>query len=383
MILKVLILLLVFVSFVASDSCVTYNFEKDFDDLFNNYAGLCYTGNHLSWITEQYSNFDLTGPNKLSTKFITPTPGNTMSCTTSFSFTMNAGGTIELEMYADSETNHNIQIMVFEEASDGVVGMANPAPAKGWRTVRIENLGGKYTFEGFVSIMAMASTDHIILIDSIRYLPPEMNPDLCKIYEEITSTTPTTTTPTTTTPTTTTPTTTTPTTTTPTTTTPTTTTPTTTTPTTTTPTTTTPTTTTPTTTTPTTTTPTTTTPTTTTPTTTIPTTTTPTNTIPTTTTPTTTTTSITTTTSANPDNTENTNSFWSPLIITMVVLLYLIVFVLICLLFYKLGKRKRKALDAKMNDIEDVPSTFKVPRVKSVYLDINSNPYTRNDLPTP
>lgn len=152
MILKVLIFV-IFVSFVVSDdSCVKYNFEENFNDLFSNNGPLC--KNHDStkpWIIGEYSNLDINGPNKLSTKFITPSPGSTASCMSTFPFKIYKGGTIEIEMYTESEINHFIQIVVYDKTYGQEFDKENPVPAKGWRTVSLETNLGPNTYEGYVS----------------------------------------------------------------------------------------------------------------------------------------------------------------------------------------------------------------------------------------
>lgn len=151
MILKVLIFV-IFVSFVVSDdSCVKYNFEENFNDLFSNNGALC--NQHITerWIIGEYSNLDINRPNNLSTKFITPSPGSTVSCMSTFPFKIYKGGVIEFEMYTESEINHFIQIVVYDKTNGQEFDKENPVPAKGWRTVGLKTNLGPNTYEGYVS----------------------------------------------------------------------------------------------------------------------------------------------------------------------------------------------------------------------------------------
>lgn len=154
MVLKRFISLSLLTSFVVSDYCVTYNFEENFNGLFSDY-GFC--SGMPSWILGEYRNLGLTRPNDLSTKFIRPTPSMHMSCSTSFFFTMHSSGTLEFNIYMDSEfSNDQIQIIVFEmlpgsSVTIAAIAFVSSQTIKGWDTVKIP-LVGATTFEGYVSI---------------------------------------------------------------------------------------------------------------------------------------------------------------------------------------------------------------------------------------
>ncbi|KAG6448911.1 hypothetical protein O3G_MSEX005783 [Manduca sexta] len=65
------------------------------------------------------------------------------------------------------------------------------------------------------------------------------------------------------------------------------------------------------------------------------------------------------------------SSFWTPLTITMVVLLCFIILVIVAVTFYEIGKRRsvrNEIMDIDI-DIDNLPKTITVPRVKQVYTD--------------
>nr|XP_049702290.1 uncharacterized protein LOC126055751 [Helicoverpa armigera] len=99
------------------------------------------------------------------------------------------------------------------------------------------------------------------------------------------------------------------------------------------------------------------------------------------------------TTTPDPVTTENpsipvvSRGFWNPFTITMVVVLSLIALVIICYIFYEIGRRRAKAAAAAViiDDLnyEDLPSTYRVPRVRNVIPDVNTNPYSRSSAYIP
>lgn len=154
MIFKTFILVSLIASYVASDSCVTYNFEEGFSDLFGSY-GSC---NSLPlWRVNDYKSLALTSPHERSTKFITPET-NRISCVSSFNFTMNAGGTIEFNIYMEqTDSLDQVYLIAYHMGPDGidfVVGMEVVKQQAGWNTVKV-TLGGPRTFTGYVSIFML------------------------------------------------------------------------------------------------------------------------------------------------------------------------------------------------------------------------------------
>ncbi|KAH9629754.1 hypothetical protein HF086_009881 [Spodoptera exigua] len=113
MILKLLILV-IFVSYVASDLCVKYDFEENYDDILGNY-GPCSSDMMSEWILDEYNNLGLNSPHERSTKFITPTRG-VLSCWSSFLFTMSPRGTLQVKLYMNSDFNSDfLQILAVQD----------------------------------------------------------------------------------------------------------------------------------------------------------------------------------------------------------------------------------------------------------------------------
>uniref|UniRef100_A0A2A4JET7 MAM domain-containing protein n=1 Tax=Heliothis virescens TaxID=7102 RepID=A0A2A4JET7_HELVI len=310
-------ILIVLVPFAFSDSCVRYTFEEDdFYELFTSSRGQC--NNMLFWDIGRYEDLTLPVQNPSSTSFISPQ--TTISCVSSFTFPMVPGGRIDIEIYYREVMNPQDMIMVFaneidEDGGDKVVGMVSNSPQDadfqtGWRTLPI-TVTGLAPFDGYITIMGMTHKESTVLVDAFRYIPPDMDESLCPFYDDIPEPITTTTTEETTT-------------------------------------------------------------------TTTEETTTTTEETTTTTEPTTTTTATDPTTTPDPTtipeqpSTENPDmplekGFWNPLTITMAAVLLLILAALICYLFYECGRRRAKPI-VIIDDpsYEDLPSTFKVPRVKNV-----------------
>ncbi|KAJ8718619.1 hypothetical protein PYW08_002856 [Mythimna loreyi] len=183
-------LLIVFtlVSHAVSDSCVRYTFEENYNNwLENQWGSVC--DNFPFWIAGKYSDLDVTSPNERSNSFITPL--SSLSCVSSFIFTMNFGGTIEVNTFVKAtQLTDQITILVHMHPNvDTVVGQGSIIPldqnfVAGWRNVTM-TLIGPPTYEGFINIMGMASPNSTVLVDSLRYIPPSMDESECIIYENL------------------------------------------------------------------------------------------------------------------------------------------------------------------------------------------------------
>ncbi|XP_022824831.1 uncharacterized protein LOC111355282 [Spodoptera litura] len=182
MVLKIFIIFSLLVSSVISDSCVTFDFEDGFNDLFGHYRGSC-TPFRL-WHVSDYHSLGLASPDKRSTKFITPETSS-MSCASSFNFTMNAGGTIEFNIYMEqTDSLDQVHLMAYHIGPDGfdfVIGMEVVRHQTGWDTVKVP-LGGPRTFTGYVSLYGYSARSSKVLIDSFRYIPPGVDASSCQIY---------------------------------------------------------------------------------------------------------------------------------------------------------------------------------------------------------
>ncbi|CAK1580860.1 unnamed protein product [Parnassius mnemosyne] len=181
---------------VFGKDCVTYSFEENFESLFAKEKGIC---NAMEmWDIGNYSSIPIDSPHPLSTTFISP--NTLLSCVSSFTFLMSAGGVFEVNLFMDpaSQTDQ-ISLVVNEVVSGGAdasvgntaITPMNPTFEIGWHALRI-TLSGSGTYEGYVSLVGMASSDSIVLIDSFRYIPPQYNEESCKIYQEVVDNTTTT-----------------------------------------------------------------------------------------------------------------------------------------------------------------------------------------------
>ncbi|KAJ8718620.1 hypothetical protein PYW08_002857 [Mythimna loreyi] len=186
-------LLIVFtlVSHAVSDSCVRYTFEENYNDwLEHPWGSVC--DHYPAWLAGKYSELNVTGQNERSNSFITPPSSGVLSCVSSFIFTMNFGGTIEVNTYMKAtQTTDQIIVLVYKYTSTGdlVVGQGLNTPfdanfVEGWYNLRIP-LTGPPTYEGFISILGMASPNSTVLVDSFRYIPPSMDESECIIYENL------------------------------------------------------------------------------------------------------------------------------------------------------------------------------------------------------
>lgn len=150
-------LLILFVGGVMSNSvCERYEFEDNFDDLFSNTKGVC--GGMAMWEQRDYDEIGLWTPFERSVSFISPM--NTVSCVSSHTFPMTAGGILEVNIYMDAAANSDhITVLANQEVQSGqdaVVGTISNTPQEqpffpGWHTLRITLIGiGSYN--GYVSI---------------------------------------------------------------------------------------------------------------------------------------------------------------------------------------------------------------------------------------
>lgn len=140
---------------IESEDCIAYNFESDFEALFDNDRGLC-TG-FTRWQLNKYTTLPIDHPSSESLKFISPQ--EYISCVSSFPFEASNGGVVEVNIYMEAaELTDQITVLVnkiADEASDMVIGSAGVSPlvsnyADGWHVLKIV-LSGSDTFNGYVS----------------------------------------------------------------------------------------------------------------------------------------------------------------------------------------------------------------------------------------
>ncbi|CAH2227224.1 jg3559, partial [Pararge aegeria aegeria] len=187
-----LILLFSYNVFCISENCVTYNFEDNQKVNFTNTYGIC--RGMSSWDVGKYSTLSIDSPHRDSNIFITPR--TTLSCISSFKFSVTGSATLELNVYmAPTAKSDQITVLVFQSlpgANDATVGNAVLSPndinfVPGWQTMRVR-IVGIGTHEGYITLLGMASLTSVVLVDSFRYVAPTYDIDSCIIYPDEIST---------------------------------------------------------------------------------------------------------------------------------------------------------------------------------------------------
>lgn len=138
-----------------SEECVTYNFEENEKANFTNTYGICI--GMSTWEIGEYAQIAKESPNRHSSFFIQPK--TTLSCISSFKFTIQGLGILEVNLYmAPTAYTDQITLLVFQSlpgANDATVGNAVLSPnidnfVPGWQTLRV-NIIGIGTHKGYVS----------------------------------------------------------------------------------------------------------------------------------------------------------------------------------------------------------------------------------------
>ncbi|CAH2211536.1 jg662 [Pararge aegeria aegeria] len=181
-----LVLLLCYNVSCISDKCVTYSFEDNEKVNFTNTFGICH--GMASWDVREYSMSSLDSPHRDSKVFITPR--TTLSCISSFTFSITGSAILELNVYmAPTAKSDQIKLLVFQSlpgANDATVGNAILSPkdinfVPGWQTMRLR-LVGTGAREGYIALLGMASEKSVVLVDSFRYIASTFDIDSCIIY---------------------------------------------------------------------------------------------------------------------------------------------------------------------------------------------------------
>lgn len=138
------------------ESCIAYNFETNFDTLFNSEIGVC--SGFSKWDLNYYITLPVDHPSEESFQFIAPQ--FSISCVSSFSFNAEAGGVVEVNVFMESQSNTDqVAVLVNKVADDDtnvVIGSTVLTPlnenyADGWHVLRVP-LSGSGQFNVFVSI---------------------------------------------------------------------------------------------------------------------------------------------------------------------------------------------------------------------------------------
>ena len=138
------------------EKCIAYNFETDFEALFDSNRGLC-TG-FTRWNLNQYSSSPIGQPSSESLQFISPQ--NYISCVSSFPFEANNNGVVEVNVYIEAaDMTDQISVLVNkieDETNDIVIGSAGVSPlvadyTDGWHVLKID-LSTHGPVKGYVSV---------------------------------------------------------------------------------------------------------------------------------------------------------------------------------------------------------------------------------------
>ncbi|XP_064073074.1 uncharacterized protein LOC135193636 [Vanessa tameamea] len=179
------VLLLLAVCNVLCDNCVVFNFENDSFHDFTNDFGVC-VGRSM-WDLRQYDDLPMDAPHENSTFYIAPT--SEVSCMSSLIFPITGGGTLDVKLYMEpAAESDQITILAFQHEPKGVVGnlilsAMDPNFTRGWQHLKV-TLIGSGVYNGFVTLMGIASESSVILIDSVRFIAPSYSEEFCQIYKQ-------------------------------------------------------------------------------------------------------------------------------------------------------------------------------------------------------
>ncbi|CAK1542069.1 unnamed protein product [Leptosia nina] len=164
---------------VFCDDCHTYDFEKDFEITFHQNQSMC--EGRVMWQIGDYSDFNITSPHELSTQFAYP--GKSLSCVSSISYPMEGNGVFEVTGYLEPEGGVELLVLVNEIVPNGPDAAVGNIwfTAKGWDTRNV-TLTGRGKYQGYITMLGMAASDSMVLVDSFRYIPPDYEEE-CNIYE--------------------------------------------------------------------------------------------------------------------------------------------------------------------------------------------------------
>lgn len=144
---KLIFLFVLVCTCLASEDCVTYNFENGIEN-FTNDRDICY--GMTMWYIENYSEVSIDPFHPQSTKFASPLPQT--SCMASPMFQMGFGGTVEINFYVKPNTKQlNINtflIEYLENERDATVNSQELSFTGGWQAVNYTVLS---SYLGYVS----------------------------------------------------------------------------------------------------------------------------------------------------------------------------------------------------------------------------------------
>lgn len=139
----------------SEETCVVLNFEnglEDFDDSIDQCASL-----PGEWEVGHYADINIEPPHESSTTFITP---NGLSCTSSYEFTINATGNLEVTFYMSTQSPEEFLTVIVNVIQDtghiaqNTTMLTATEPGvnnNAWNTMTFP-MGNAGTYPGFVSI---------------------------------------------------------------------------------------------------------------------------------------------------------------------------------------------------------------------------------------
>ncbi|XP_026325384.1 endochitinase A-like, partial [Hyposmocoma kahamanoa] len=168
------------------DNCIPINLEnglENFDDTIGHCAFI-----QGVWEVGYYADIPIQPPHESSRTFITP---NQLSCTSSFDFQIRATGRVEVTFYMSvTAGNEFLQVSVNQRLQNGGTVQANHEiynisviENNQWNT-KTFTVGSTGSYSGFITLLGSKNPGSTILVDSFRYIPPDMeeNHEDCELY---------------------------------------------------------------------------------------------------------------------------------------------------------------------------------------------------------
>ncbi|KAM3959909.1 uncharacterized protein ACR2FA_006051 [Aphomia sociella] len=169
---------------LAEKGCISYDFEDGLNTFITDHEVCSDSESFGNWTLGLYDSISIPQPHPHSNSFITPAVTSPLSaCISSLVFGMEAGGTVEVNVYIQPEDASNIinAFIIGPFAKTSVLASVTARYSTGWTTIQL-NVPVTCTS---CSIVLMGTVDDNItlLVDSFRYIPPLSNGNHCDIYE--------------------------------------------------------------------------------------------------------------------------------------------------------------------------------------------------------
>lgn len=163
---------------INEEDCTTYNFETNYESLFNNETNFCMDS--MLWELQTYESVSIQSPHRLSRSFISPfnIVGGSLwqtysSCVSSFHFPIVESGSLEVTLYMEAKSAFDILNVDVRQIIGGSVDVSvasetysrlHTGYTAGWKVLKI-NVEGTTSaqLDGYVS-----SFISIITFNSLR-----------------------------------------------------------------------------------------------------------------------------------------------------------------------------------------------------------------------